>query len=96
MQSDQVEVRTGDMVQGGEMLEGEDGREISFEYIANLQRLFDRNGQVWKNGQWNDMKGLKGDLCGGSAQILVFFRPICGDEATSLIGNENYGDIRWR
>lgn len=58
IQSDQVEVRTGDMIQGGEMLEGEDGHEIAFEYIANIQRLFDRNGQVFGMGIWQGIASI--------------------------------------
>lgn len=39
----QSEVRKGQTVQGGEQLNSK-GRQQSFEYIANIQRLFDRNG----------------------------------------------------
>lgn len=38
-----AEVRTGQIITGGEMTE-KTGRQTAFEYIGNIQRLFDRNG----------------------------------------------------
>lgn len=39
----QTELRIGQTAQGGEQF-NEQNRQQSFEYISNIQRLFDRNG----------------------------------------------------
>uniref|UniRef100_A0A915E0K0 Uncharacterized protein n=1 Tax=Ditylenchus dipsaci TaxID=166011 RepID=A0A915E0K0_9BILA len=41
-----VEIRPGQVIKGGEVKNSQ-GRQSSFEYIANVQRLFDRNGVVY-------------------------------------------------
>lgn len=43
---DRVPLRSGQAVQGGEVRNTE-GRQRSFEYIANIERSFDREGYAF-------------------------------------------------